>query len=643
MCGIVGFVNYKQDISKFRNTLINMNNTLYRRGPDEEGYYIKNHVALAHKRLIVIDPEGGKQPMITNSEKCTKKEPVPNCTFEKCAKREPVPNCTFDLQNYIIVYNGQIYNTKELRQTLEENGFTFEGHCDTEVLLKSYIYYGKDVVHHLNGIFAFAIWDSNNEELFMARDHFGVKPLFYTMQNNSFIFASEIKALFQYPGVPKILDSQGISELFGIGPAHTPGTTIFNNIFELKPAHFAIFNHSGLHIERYWKLKSEQHTENFAQTCDHLNSLLKDAITRQLVSDVPLCTFLSGGLDSSIITKYASDYCFENGLPPLDTYSIDYVDNDKNFVKSDFQPNSDNYYINLMVNKLHTTHHPIVIDTPELADYLKDAMIARDMPGMADIDSSLLLFCKYVKPTATVALTGECADEIFGGYPWFFREDALHSGTFPWSIAINERQTLLLPSIAKKVDLKGYIDYRYNESISEVEILDTDSDETAEKRKISHLTLNWFMQTLLDRSDRMAMYNGFELRVPFCDYRLAQYVWNIPWEIKALNGREKGLLRYVSRKFLPPEIVDRKKSPYPKTHNPTYLAKVKSMLSNIMSDKRAPINYLLNRDYIMNILETDGKAFTRPWFGQLMTGPQLMAYLCQVNMWLEIYKPKIEL
>ena len=615
MCGIVGFVNFKQVLTKHKNVLLNMNSSLINRGPDEDGYYIKEHVALAHKRLIVIDPKGGKQPMV-----------------EQLSENE-----------YVIVYNGQIYNTKELRQTLEENGFTFKGHSDTEVLLKSYIYYGKNVVHHLNGIFAFAIWDQKNEELFIARDHFGIKPLFYTMQNNSFIFASEIKAIFQYPGVKKILNSQGIAELFGIGPAHTPGTTVFDNIFELKPSHFAIFNRSGFHLEKYWKLASMPHTENFAQTCDHLSFLLKDAITRQLVSDVPLCTFLSGGLDSSIITKFASDYCFENNLPPLDTYSIDYVDNDKNFVKSDFQPNSDNYYINLMVNKLHTKHHSIVIDTPELAEYLEDAMIARDMPGMADIDSSLLLFCKNVKPYATVSLTGECADEIFGGYPWFFRDDALHSGTFPWSIAISERQTLLAPHIAKRVDLKGYIDYRYNESLSEVEILDTDSPETAEKRKISYLTLNWFMQTLLDRSDRMAMYNGFELRVPFCDYRLAQYVWNIPWEIKALNGREKGLLRYVSRKFLPSEIVDRKKSPYPKTHNPTYLAKVKSMLSDIMAKPNAPINSLLNRDYIMEILETDGKAFTRPWFGQLMTGPQLMAYLCQVNMWLERYQPNIEL
>lgn len=590
MCGFVGFIDYKQDISKKRAILEDMNETLNKRGPDEEGYYINNHVALGHKRLIVIDPEGGKQPMIETT--------------------------SFD--EFVICYNGQLYNTKELRKTLEESGFTFNGYCDTEVLLKSYIFYGNDVVNHLNGIYAFAIWNSQKQELFLARDHFGIKPLFYTLQNGTLLFASEIKALFAYPGVEKEIDSQGISELFGIGPAHTPGTTVFKNIYEIKPAHFGVFNSSGLHIERYWKLESKEHTDSFGTTCEKLKFLLNDAITRQLVSDVPLCTFLSGGLDSSIITKFAADYCQKEGLPPLDTYSIDYVDNDKNFVKSDFQPNSDNYYIDLMNHDLHTNHHKIVIDTPELASYLEDAMIARDMPGMADIDSSLLLFCKNVKKEKTVALTGECADEIFGGYPWFFREDALTSNTFPWSIAIEERQKLLNPSISSKINLREYIDYRYNESLNKLEFTNFESEETKEKRKISHLTLNWFMQTLLERSDRMAMYNGLELRVPFCDHRLAEYVWNIPWEWKAYNGREKGLLRYVCRDFLPSEIVDRKKSPYPKTHNPTYLKKVKEMLTAIMKDENAPINNLLNRNYILEILETDGKAFTRPWFGQLM-------------------------
>ena len=586
MCGFVGYANFKKEFSTNRNTLNSMSETLKKRGPDEEGYYLDKHVALAHRRLIVIDPEGGKQPMIER----------------------------FSFGNYVLVYNGQIYNSKELRKTLEENGFIFNSHSDTEVLLKGYIHYGRDIVKHINGIFAFVILDSNRNELFFARDHFGIKPFYYTIIKDTFIFASELKGLFEYPGVEKILDEQGISELFGIGPAHTPGTTVFKNIYEVKPAHFGVFNSSGLHLKRYWKMESKEHTDNFEQTCEKVKFLLNDSITRQLVSDMPLCTFLSGGLDSSIITKFASDYCRKEGLPPLDTYSIDYVDNDKNFVKSDFQPNSDNYYIDMMVKELGTNHHKIVIDTPELADSLEDAMIARDMPGMADIDSSLLLFCKNVKKDMTVSLTGECSDEIFGGYPWFFREDALKSNTFPWSISITERQELLNPYIGKRINLKDYIDYRYKESLDEVEILDTDSPETAEKRKISHLTLNWFMQTLLDRSDRMAMYNGFEIRVPFCDYRLAQYVWNIPWEWKALKGREKGLLRYVCKDFLPADIVDRKKSPYPKTHNPTYLAKVKGMLTKIMENRNAPINNLLNRNYILEILRTDGKAFTRPWF-----------------------------
>ena len=586
MCGFVGYANFKQDFSTNRNILNSMSETLKKRGPDEEGYYLDKHVALAHRRLIVIDPEGGKQPMIER----------------------------FSFGNYVLVYNGQIYNTKELRETLEENGFIFNSRSDTEVLLKGYIHYGRDIVKHINGIFAFVILDSNRNELFFARDHFGIKPFYYTIIKDTFIFASELKGLFEYPGVEKILDEQGISELFGIGPAHTPGTTVFKNIYEVKPAHFGVFNSSGLHLKRYWKMESKEHTDNFQQTCEKVKFLLNDSITRQLVSDMPLCTFLSGGLDSSIITKFASDHCRKEGLPPLETYSIDYVDNDKNFVKSDFQPNSDNYYIDMMVKELGTNHHKIVIDTPELADSLEDAMIARDMPGMADIDSSLLLFCKNVKKDMTVSLTGECSDEIFGGYPWFFREDALKSNTFPWSISITERQELLNPYIGKRINLKDYIDYRYKESLDEVEILDIDSPETAEKRKISHLTLNWFMQTLLDRSDRMAMYNGFEIRVPFCDYRLAQYVWNIPWEWKALKGREKGLLRYVCKDFLPADIVDRKKSPYPKTHNPTYLAKVKGMLTKIMENRNAPINNLLNRNYILEILRTDGKAFTRPWF-----------------------------
>ena len=615
MCGLIGFIDFTRDISTLKDIAISMNDGLSKRGPDEEGFYFEEHLCLAHKRLIVVDPARGKQPM----------------------------SFLYNDTPYTIIYNGQLYNTSELRQELIDEGFIFDGYSDTEVLLKGFVKWGYEIINKLNGIFAFAIWNKNKKELFFARDHFGVKPFYYTQINNSFVFASEVKSILKFPGVETKLDSQGICELIGLGPAHTPGIGIFKDIHELKPAHYGIYNEQGLILQQYWSLKSKPHTDSLGKTSETVRNLLEDSIKRQLVSDVPICTFLSGGLDSSIITLYAANYCKDHGMPSLNTYSVDYIDNDKNFVKTDFQPNSDNYYIDLMVKKLNLNHTNIVLDTPELANSLEDAMIARDFPGMADVDSSLLLFCKNVKPNATVSLTGECADELFGGYPWFFREDALTSGTFPWSIAMNERQNLLNPEISKKLDLKNYIDFRYHESLKNVEILDTDSVETAEKRKISHLTLNWFMQTLLDRSDRMAMYNGFEIRVPFCDYRLAEYVWNIPWELKALNGREKGLLRYVMKGHLPNQIIDRKKSPYPKTWNPTYLAKVKDTLTKIMNNPSAPINNLLNKKYIMEILETDGKAFTRPWFGQLMTGPQLMAYLIQVNMWLEKYQPKIEL
>ena len=613
MCGIVGISNLKNQIYNKLDIIEKMNNKLQKRGPDEEGYFCENNVMLGHRRLIVIDPKNGKQPMTIKRADNT----------------------------YTIVYNGEIYNTAELKEELIKSGYKITSKSDTEILLDSFIHWGYDVCNKLNGIFAFAVWNSNKKELFLARDHFGVKPLYYTLVNDTLVFGSEVKALLEYPEVKVELDEEGIAEVFGLGPAHTPGNGIFKNIHELKPASYLIFNESGIHVDKYWKLKSKEHTDDFDTTCDKVKTLLMDSIQRQLCSDVPLCTFLSGGLDSSIITKFASDSYRYNKLPNLKTFSVDYVDNDKNFVKSDFQPNSDKYYIDIMTKFLGTTHENILIDTPELADDLYDAMIARDFPGMADVDSSMLIFCQRVKEKATVVLSGECADEVFCGYPWFFREDALESNTFPWSIAVDERQNLLNPKIQKRVNLKGYIDYRYNESLSEVEILSTDSEDTAMERKINYLTLVWFMQTLLDRSDRTSMRNGFEIRVPFCDRRLVEYVWNIPWKMKALNGREKGLLRYTMKDILPSEIVDRKKSPYPKTFNPTYLAKVKEMLQKIMDDSNAPITDILNRKVIMDILETDGKAFTRPWFGQLMTGPQLMAYLVQVNMWLEKYQPKI--
>lgn len=580
----------------------------------KKDFSFQNMQLFGHKRLSIVDIENGKQPM------------------------------RFSIfgTDYVIIYNGQLYNTKELREVLKKNGFVFKGHSDTEVLLKSYIHYGENVCKYLNGIFGFAVWNSKTEELFIARDQFGIKPLYYSRFEDKFIFASEIKSILAYPGVKAILDKNGISELFGIGPSHSPGATPFKGIFELEPAHYMIINKNGIYKKEYWHLETKPHEDNFDTTCEKIRFLIKDSVERQLVSDVPLCTLLSGGLDSSIITAIAANYYQKEFGEKLNTFSVDYVDQNKNFVKNDFQPDLDDKYIDLMVEKFGTNHTKIVLDTPYLFKELGTSVIARDFPGMADVDSSYLLFFREIKKHAKVALSGECSDEIFGGYPWYFREDALNSNTFPWSLAINERQKLLNPEIAKKINLKEYIDSKYFESLGKIRYTPLDSKETVKARKLIYLTSNWFMQTLLDRTDRMAMHEGFEVRVPFCDYRIVEYLWNIPWEMKAYKGREKGLLRYCLEDFLPEEIVYRKKSPYPKTHNPSYLKTVKEKLSEIVNNQSAPIHTILNTEYIREILNTDGAAFSRPWFGQLMTGPQLMAYLIQVNFWLETYKPEIE-
>lgn len=612
ICGIVGIVNYNKNIAKEKDTIVKMSSKLSKQGLAENSLFLDKHVGLAHKQLSVLNFNDEKQPITIKAND----------------------------NIYTLVFDGKIYNISELRKELIEFGVSFSTHSDTEVLLKGYIYWGKNILNKLNGIFSFAIWDNNKEELFLARDHFGIKPLYYYLKDNNFIFSSEVKAILEHPEVETILDSDGIYELFGIGPAHTPGTTLFKNINEFRPAEYGVFNRNGLYINKYWKLENKPHTDSLNKTAETIKYFLEDSIKKQLVTDAPVATMLSGGLDSSLISAYANNI-FKKNNQILNTYSVDYLDNNKNFVKSEFQPNSDNYYIDIMTKYLNCKHHTIVLDTPELADSLKDAVIARDFPGMADVDSSLLLFCKEMKNDIKVAISGECADEIFGGYPWFFNPESLRSNTFPWSLAVNERQKLLTPELQNSINLKKYVDFRYNESLAEVETADFDSPETAEKRKIFHLNFNWFMQTLLDRADKMSRYAGIELRVPFCDYRLVQYVWNIPWDIKALKGREKGLLRYVAKGILPDDIVDRKKSPFPKTHNPTYLEKVKGMLENILNNNNAPIKSLLSYEHLQEILDTDGTSFIKPWFGQLMTGPQLMAYLCQVNMWLEIYNPKI--
>lgn len=381
MCGIAGWIDLKADLSSQQEVIIKMSDKLANRGPDASGSYMSPHAALGHRRLAVVDPTGGGQPMIRKRGDST----------------------------YIIVYNGELYNTVDLRRDLQSRGYTFTSSSDTEVLLISYIEWGPNCVERLNGIYAFGIWDEREQSLFLARDRFGVKPLFYTLIGSSLIFASELKALLVHPLVKPEVNAEGLSEIFALGPARTPGHGVFKNIWEIKPAYCAVFDANGLKQRKYWSLSSHEHTDSFEETSEFIQSLVKDAIERQLVADVPVCTFLSGGLDSSAISTYAANAFNRDGMPTLNTYSIDYTDNDRYFKPSLFQPDPDAPWVRRMTEHLGTIHHDIVIDTPQLVDALKDAVLARDLPGMADVDSSLWLFCREIKKNATVGLSGECA------------------------------------------------------------------------------------------------------------------------------------------------------------------------------------------------------------------------------------------
>lgn len=613
MCGVSGWVDFTRDLRNQKDSIEKMTKTLAKRGPDETNLWVQTHAGFGHKRLIVVDPEGGRQPMTKQKEGI----------------------------EYTICYNGELYNTEDIRKILLTKGYSFKGHSDTEVLLTAYIEWAEECVNYLNGIYAFAIWDQQREQLFIGRDRLGVKPLFYTELNNGIVFASEIKAILANPGMKTELEYEGLAEIFGLGPSRTPGSGIFKGIKELRPAHAMTFSKNGLKIWRYWNVKSDVHKDNIEETAEKVRYLVTDAVTRQLVSDVPLSTFLSGGLDSSIITAIAAQGFKDQGKGQLHTYSIDYEGNDQFFKANEFQPNADEKWINIVTNEFNTKHHFKTISQQQLVKDLTEAVHVRDCPGMADIDSSLLWFCKEIKQDFVVGLSGECADEIFGGYPWFHRKEDLERPSFPWMRSINERNNLLRADWQQRLNLKDYVIEKYNQAIQETPRLDGESPEEAKRRELFYINMTHFMTTLLDRKDRMSMGASLEVRVPFADHRLVEYVWNIPWDIKMVHGREKGILRKAFEGILPEEVLYRKKSPYPKTHNPEYTLAVQQQLRDILTDKSTVLYELFNRDLLNQLVESGGNSFKEPWFGQLMSGPQLLAYFIQLDIWFKDYNINI--
>lgn len=607
MCGIAGWIDYENDISENASVLNRMSQSLARRGPDAKGFHTERHACLMHRRLIVIDPENGKQPM----------------------------RIAYNDEDYTIVYNGELYNTDEVKKELISLGYTFKGHSDTEVLLVSFIHWREKCVEKLNGIFAFAVWDTKAQTLFLARDRIGVKPLFFYNYNRGLIFASEIKTLLCNSLVAPKIDEEGLMELFFVGPGRTPGNGIIKGVKELKAGECAYFSrNNGLKVKKYWQLKAKEFTDNFNVAVEKTRYLVTDAIERQLVSDVPLCCFLSGGLDSSIISKVTADYYERNGKGRLSTYSVNYTDNAKYFQKSVFQPNSDEEFIKIMTDEINSEHNSVILDNKALVEALDEATFARDLPGMADIDSSLLLFCREIKKKFTVALSGECSDEVFGGYPWYHNKEILFEETFPWSRSLEVRKKILKKGFLNGAD--EYVRQKYLDTVAQTDKLPRESKLNSRMREMFMLNVNWFMQTLLDRKDRMSMYNGLEVRVPFCDYRIVEYAYNMPWEIKACQGREKGILREAMKGILPNSIVFRKKSPYPKTHNPVYMELVSKKVRAILQNENSVTSQILDHKEVYEIMENPEK-LSSPWYGQLMGAAQIMAYIIQLDFWLTKY------
>jgi asparagine synthase (glutamine-hydrolysing) len=617
MCGIAGWIDWEEDLTNYGSTIERMANTQCQRGPDAQGQWLSQHAALAHRRLMVIDPEGGGQPMLYQH----------------------------DDSLYALTYNGEIYNFKELRSELELRGHTFRTSSDTEVLLHAYEEWDIDCLHRLNGIFAFGLWDEQRQRLLLARDHLGVKPLFYAQRGNAVLFGSELKALLAHPLVQPEIDNSGLSEIFAF--RRTPGSGIYKDIHELRPAHYALFTLHQTVIQPFWSLRSAAHTQNAEETAEFIRSLLIDTVRRQLIADVPVVTMLSGGLDSSGLTALAARE-FKQAGKMLDTYSIDFVDSAENFEGSLIRPDLDAPWVKHVADYVGSRHHTVIVDTPELIENLLVPMRAHDLPAIGQIETSLYLLFKAMKQHATVALSGESADEVFGGYPWFHNQAVIDTPTFPWlammmlrsggngnmSRARSAMTGWLADDVIRRARPGEFIAQQYRQALAEVPRREGESAQTTRMREIFYLHLTYFLPMLLDRKDRMSMATGFEVRVPFCDYRLVEYVWNIPWDMKNTGNIEKGILREAFKGILPDDARTRKKSAYPSTQNPSYLDALRQWTLHILDNKNEPIHNFIKPEVMRAIAE---QKIALP--GE--AGVFLFEKVIQTNAWFREYKVSI--
>ncbi|WP_459801640.1 asparagine synthase (glutamine-hydrolyzing) [Herbidospora sp. RD11066] len=612
MCGITGWVDYERDLTGARPAEIAraMTETMSCRGPDDEGLWLSPHAAIGHRRLAIIDLEGGRQPMLAEDD-----------------GREIA----------VLTYSGEVYNFQELRAELEAKGHAFRTYSDTEVLLHAYLEWGEDLAGHLNGMFAFAVWDTREEKLILVRDRMGIKPLYYYPTPGGVLFGSEPKAILANPMAERVVDADGLREMLAF--VKTPENAIFKGMYEVRPGQIVRVTRQGLSKRRYWELTAYEHTDDVPTTVLNVRSLLDDIIARQLISDVPLCTLLSGGLDSSAVTALAAMDLQEQGLGTVRSFSVDFAGYTKNFKPDAARSTPDGPYAHDLVRHVGSDHTDIVLDSADLIDPAVRAAVlrARDLPvGMGDMDTSLYLLFRAIREHSTVALSGESADEVFGGYQWFHDPVAVNADTFPWlavgDIVGHVNLDLLDRDLLRLLDIPAYQHDSYHDSMAEVPRLPGETGLQARMREISYFNLTRFVQMLLDRKDRMSMAVGLEVRVPFCDHRLVNYVFNAPWAMKTFDGREKSLLRAACADVLPDSILRRVKSPYPSTQDPSYGVALRDAVRDLLRGDYLPSQEVMDLvDARKMVDRTDGVPLPRAPLERLL----------QLDAWLKDYDVKV--
>ena len=588
MCGICGWIDYRHDLGADEHvrTLATMNDTMACRGPDQQGVWAQGPAALCHRRLAVIDIEGGRQPMSLDDDGAP-----------------PLR----------MVYSGETYNFRELREELAAAGHRFRTSSDTEVVLRAHREWGRkdprDVARRLNGMFAYALWDDAAHELVLVRDRLGIKPLYYYPTPHGVLFGSEPKAILANPEADRTVDAEGLRRALAF--VADPANAVFRGMREVPPGCVVRIGRDGHREERYWQLTDTGHSDDVDTTVGHVRELLTDTAQRQLIADVPLCTLLSGGLDSSALTALAAKHV----TGTVRSFAVDFAGYAENFTADDARGTPDTPYVHEVAEYVGTDHRDIVLRTEDMMDpaVRAAALHARDLPaGIGDMDTSLYLLFQAVRRVSTVALSGESADEVFGGYRDFHDADTVAADTFPWLAGRMMNHDHRDPgpfdrSLWSKLDVPGYVEDQYRAALAEVpELTGPAADDPHERRmrEICYLYLTRWLPVLLDRKDRMSMAVGLEVRVPFCDHRLVEYVFGTPWAQKNFDGREKSLLRHATKDLLPDSVVQRVKSPYPSTQDESYAASLRDQVAAILADgDDAPVAPLVDREAVRRRLE----------------------------------------